>query len=163
MSKFIVFFALLPLTACTRSPDATLEANKDVVREFVAAYNSADFDRLDELMTAGLTRHSQAAGVEINTLEELKDQFRQMAVAFPDAREETHAIVAEADMVVVYGAWIATQEGPYGPFPATGKTANVRFFYLFRIEGGKIAEFWTEWDNLNMLTQFGHFPPPPVT
>jgi steroid delta-isomerase-like uncharacterized protein len=164
MRKLIILLlALLPLTACTPSSDATLEANKDVVREFVAAYNSGDFDHLDELMTAGLARHSQAAGVEVNTLEELKYQFRQMAVAFPDAREEIHAVVAEADKVVVYGTWTATQEGPYGPFPATGKTASVKFFYLFRMEGGRIAEFWTEWDNLNMLTQFGHLPPSPET
>lgn len=30
---------------------------------------------------------------------------------------------------------------------------------ILRIEEGKIAEIWVEWDNLNALTQLGHFPP----
>lgn len=151
------------LAGCTPSPDSTLGANKEVVRQFVAAYNSGDFDRLDELMVIDLVRHSQAAGVEVNTLEEFKEQLRQIAEAFPDAREEVPVIIAEADKVVAYGTWTATQEAPYGSFPATGKKTNVQFFYLFRMEGGKIAELWTEWDNLSMLSQLGHYPPSPGT
>jgi hypothetical protein len=30
---------------------------------------------------------------------------------------------------------------------------------ILRLEGGKIVEMWVEWDNLNILTQLGHFPP----
>jgi len=34
------------------------------------------------------------------------------------------------------------------------------FDNVHNMEGGMIAEFWTEWDNVNMLTQLGHFPLP---
>jgi steroid delta-isomerase-like uncharacterized protein len=161
MSKLIVFIALLPFAACSTSPESALEANKDAVRGFVAAYNSGNFDSLDELMAVDVVRHSQASGIEVNTLEELKENFRMAAAAFPDATEEIHAMIAEGDKVAVHGTWTATQEGPYGPFPATGESTELEFFYLFRIEDGKIAEFWAEWDNLSMLTQLGHFPPQP--
>jgi len=150
------------LIGCTPSPDSSLEANKELARQFVAAYNSADFDRLDELMMADMVRHTKSA-VEVHSLEEFKAELRQIAEAFPDAREEIQMVVAEADKVVVYGTWTGTQEGPYGPLPATGKETIVPFFYLFRMEGGKIAEFWTEWDNLNMLMQLGHYPLTPET
>ncbi|NIT61864.1 MAG: ester cyclase, partial [Aliifodinibius sp.] len=30
-------------------------------------------------------------------------------------------------------------------------------------EEGKIAELWVEWDNLAMLQQLGHYPPPEDT
>ena len=150
------------LVGCTPSSDSSLEANKEIARQFVAIYNSQDFDRLDELMMADMVRHTKSA-VEVHSLEEFKADLRQIAEAFPDAREETQMVVAEADKVVVYGTWIGTQEGPYGPLPATGKETIVPFFYLFRMEGGKIAEFWTEWDNLNMLMQLGHYPLTPET
>jgi steroid delta-isomerase-like uncharacterized protein len=152
----------LLLVGCTCPPDAGIEANKEIARQFVAAYNSGDFDRLDELMMDDMVRHTRSA-VEVHSLEEFKADLRQIAEAFPDAREEIQMIVAEADKVVVYGIWTATQEAAYGPFPASGKETVVPFFYLFRMEGGKIAEFWTEWDNLNLLMQLGHYPPTPET
>ncbi len=34
----------------------------------------------------------------------------------------------------------------------------IPFFYMFRIEGGKIVELWTEWDNVHFLQQLGHYP-----
>ncbi len=143
------------LVGCTFSPDASLEANKEIARQFVAAYNSGDFDRLDELTLAGMVRHTRSA-VEVHSLEEFKTDLRQTAEAFPDAREEIRMLVAEGDKVVLYGTSTGTQEQPYGPFPATGKETTVPFFYLFRMKEGKIAEFWTGWDNLNMLLQLGH-------
>ena len=47
-----------------------------------------------------------------------------------------------------------------GPYSASGKKVDVRFLGILRFEEGKIAEMWVEWDNLNILTQLGHFPPP---
>ena len=35
-----------------------------------------------------------------------------------------------------------------------------RFLGILRFEERKIAEMWVEWDNLNILTQLGHFPLP---
>ena len=50
-----------------------------------------------------------------------------------------------------------------GPFPPTGKRVEGPFLSFLRIEDGKIAEMWVEWDNLSMLTQLGHLPPPGPT
>jgi len=55
---------------------------------------------------------------------------------------------------------IATQTGPMGPFPASGKKMILPFMAILRFSDGKIAEMWVEWDNLNALAQSGHFPPP---
>ena len=32
---------------------------------------------------------------------------------------------------------------------------------MFRIDSGRIAELWVEWDNVAMLSQLGLFPPSP--
>jgi predicted ester cyclase len=46
-----------------------------------------------------------------------------------------------------------------GPFPASGNRVDLKFIGILRIENGKVAEIWVEWDNLTVLTQLGHFPP----
>jgi predicted ester cyclase len=76
---------------------------------------------------------------------------------------EINMLVAEDDKIAGYLTWTGTQQGDWGPFPATGETAELKFFYLFRVEDGKLAEMWTEWDNVGFLTQLGHFAPPEGT
>jgi len=55
---------------------------------------------------------------------------------------------------------MGTQKGPMGPFPASHKRMELPFIGILRLEQGKVAEIWVEWDNLNALTQLGHFPLP---
>jgi len=109
-------------------------------------------------MRSDFARHSKST-TEVHNLAAFKEELKQAHQAFPDARIEVVMIIAEADKVVTYGTWSGTQEGSFANLPATGKSAEIPFFYLFRIEDGKIAEFWTEWDNINFMSQLGHFPP----
>ena len=146
------------LAGCTPPPDATLEANKELFRQYVEAYNSMDIDRLDELMAADFVRHSQSVS-ELHSLEEFKAELRRYADAFPNDHMEAQMLVAEGDKVAGYMTWSGTQEGPWGPFPATGQQAEMNFIYLFRVEEGKLAEMWVEWDNMSFLTQLGHSVP----
>ena len=74
---------LLPVIAfgflvnCAPSPSATVEANKEVVRQLTSAINDRDFDLLDELVAPDVVRHSQAtAGVDVRNLQ----QFKQLGV-----------------------------------------------------------------------------------
>jgi predicted ester cyclase len=69
-------------------------------------------------------------------------------------------MVAEGDMVATYGSFTGTQDGRMGLFPPTDKEVDSKFLSIIRLEDGKIAELWVEWDNLAILTQLGHFPPP---
>jgi predicted ester cyclase len=48
-----------------------------------------------------------------------------------------------------------------GEIPATGRSVASTFLSFFRIESGRIAELWVEWDNVVMLAQLGLYPPPP--
>jgi predicted ester cyclase len=47
-----------------------------------------------------------------------------------------------------------------GPFPASGKKLELPFIGILRIEDGKVAEIWVEWDNLYALAQLGLLEPP---
>ena len=88
------------LAGCTPPPDPMLEANKELFRQYVEAYNANDMDRFDELMTADFARHSDAAS-EVNSLEEFKADVAQGYEAFPDGHMEVHWLVAEGDMAMI--------------------------------------------------------------
>ncbi len=66
-------------------------------------------------------------------------------------------VVAE-DKVVT--RWIATSThvAEFVGIAPTGKEVSVTGFTLDRIEDGKIAESWTNWDTLGLLQQVGAIP-----
>ena len=49
-----------------------------------------------------------------------------------------------------------TQRGPIGPLPASGQKVKFDFGAMFRMKGGKIAEWWVTWDNVTVLRALGH-------
>ncbi len=149
------------LIGCSSSSEPQLDENKAVVQRFIEAINNRDFNTLDELVAPNLVRHSQATpGINVRSLDDFKQFLRQDLETFPDAHQEVNMMIAEGDKVALYMTLTGTQEGAMGPYSASGKNVDVRFLGILRIEEGKIAEMWVEWDNLNILTQLGHFPLP---
>jgi steroid delta-isomerase-like uncharacterized protein len=97
---------------------------------------------------------------EIRGVEGLKQMFSMTIAACPDWNEQIEILSAEGDKVAYLSRATATQDGPFGPFPASGKSFTVTIIGIHRIANGKIAETWVSWDNVAWLTQLGHFPPP---
>lgn len=147
---------------CATSPSDELDANKDLVREFTEAANAADWDGLAEIVAEDFTRHSAAtAGPAVTSRDEFIELQKTFLISFPDQHVRLEQLVAEGDLVAAMATYTGTQSGPMGDFPATGKTVQAPFLAMFRIESGRIAELWVEWDNVAMLSQLGLFPPPP--
>ncbi len=140
------------------------DQNKELVRQFVEAGNRRDMDALDGVLAPDFVRHCEATPeVNVRNLEEFKQFCRDTAATFPDLRVTLDTLVAEGNRVAFYGKFKGTQEGPMGPFPATGKQLESEMAGMFRIHDGKIAELWIIWDNVAGLVQLGHFPPPAST
>ena len=143
------------------TPSKQLEANKNLIHRFTAATNAADWDAFDELLTTDFIRHCQATpNVQVNSREEFIELQKSFLVSMPDQKITIKMLIAEGDKVAAFAIYSGTLTGPMGEFPATGKSAESNFMTIFRIEEGRIAELWVEWDNLAMLTQLGLFPPP---
>ncbi len=161
--RTLTLSCLLAIAAgCAPSPSAQLEANKDLVQRFTEAVNSANWDALDDIVTEDFTRHSEAtAGPQVTSREEFVQLQESFLVSVPDQRVTIKKLIAEGDEVAGLATYSGTHTGPMGEFPATGKTFESTFLAIFRIEAGRIAELWVEWDNVAMLTQLGLFPPPP--
>jgi steroid delta-isomerase-like uncharacterized protein len=148
------------LVACGPSTSKQLEANKNLIHRFTTSTNAADWDAFDELLTEDFSRHCQATpNVQVNSREEFKKLQESFLVSMPDQQITIEMIIAEGDKVAVYATYSGTLTGPMGEFPPTGKSVESKFISIFRIEEGRIAELWVEWDNLAMFTQLGLFPP----
>lgn len=163
MSKltFIAVLALMILSVgCESQHDNDLDANKNLVRRFIEVSNAAEWDRLSEFVAPDFRRHSTAtAGPPIRSLETFVSLQKSFLSAFPDQHVRLNNMIAEGDFVAIRADYLGTQTGPMGNLPATGKSVDGPFIAFFRIDSGKIAELWVEWDNVAMLSQLG-FPPP---
>ncbi len=147
---------------CGPSVQEHLDANKNLVRQFAATIDAGEWDALDALVTEDLRRHSQATAEmpEITSREEFKRLEQAYHTSIPDGQVTYEVLIAEGDKVAAYATYAGTNTGPLGETPATGRSVQVKFLAMFRIEEGKIAEIWVEWDNVSRLAQLGLLPPP---
>jgi steroid delta-isomerase-like uncharacterized protein len=137
----------------------SLDANKELVRQFAAICNAQEWDRLAGIVADNFTRHSAATpGPDVTSRDQFIALQKSFLTSFPDQRVTLRQLVAEADRVAALATYSATHAGPLGAFPATGKKVDAPFLALFRIEAGRLAELWAEWDNLAMLNTLGVLP-----
>ena len=138
----------------------TIEQNKAVIRQFMEAWNRRQPEAFDELVAPDVVRHCEATpGLDARSLDQVKEFLRLDTAVFPEFLFQTiKLLVAEGDLVAAWTTYEGTQQGPMGPFPPSGRKAQFDFGAVFRIEGGKIAEWWVTWDNMTILRALGHLP-----
>ena len=140
---------------------ADLDTNRSLVEAFADAGNQGDLEAFDSILAPDFVRHCEATPeVSVQSREDFKKFYKDTAETFPDQRMDIQILVAEGDHVAFWGTFFGTQEGPMGPFPATGKRMASDCAGIFRIDEERIVELWVTWDNLAGLTQLGLLPPP---
>ena len=142
-------------------PCVAVEAeNIQLAEAIIQAVNDRDLDQLDQLVSPDFTRHSAAAGGIVDNLADMKAFLEADFSAVPDAVISVDVIFGNHNFVAVRTIYSGTQSGPMGPFPATNRRFESPIVGILRIEEGKAAEMWVEWDNANALIQMGHIVPP---
>jgi predicted ester cyclase len=134
--------------------------NVRVATEMIEAINARDLDALDDIIAPNVVRHSAAtAGVVVTNLSEFKAFLETDFATVSDSVQKIDIVFGGGDYVAVRARYIGTQDGPMGPYPASGKRLELPYNGILRFEDGKVVEIWVEWDNLFALAQLGHFPP----
>ena len=137
----------------------TIEQNKAVVRRFFDGWNTRRPEVFDDVLKSDVVRHCEATpGLEARNLEQVKEFLRLDTAIFPDSVQTIKLLIAEENLAAAWITYEGTQLGPMGPLPASGRKAQFDFGAMFRIEGGKIAEWWVTWDNMTILRALGHLP-----
>jgi steroid delta-isomerase-like uncharacterized protein len=131
--------------------------NVETYRAGHEAFNRRDFDAMVTEYAERISWIDQARGVTFRTPQEFKDDFLGGWIQASSDCQVTDARYTDAgEMVVARFTGRGTNDGPLGPFPATGKEWMLpicemwRFDADDRVVGGEIY-----YDQVSLLTQLG--------
>ncbi len=126
----------------------SLEENKAIVRRFIESYNNRNLDLIDDFVAPDYVDHTNKVDRD-----GLKQLFNMGLKAFPDWHETIEDIIAEGDKVWVRLAYTGTHKGEFFGLTPTGKKITAKDVDIYRIVNGKLAEYWSVTDNVDMLKQ----------
>lgn len=136
----------------------TAERNKQIVRDFYEeVLCGQNLDIVDRYMHEDYIQHNPYAA-------QGRAGFIEFHIAFfssiPDARPTINMMVAEGDLVFVYGTYTGTHKGKgFLDLPPTGNRMHYDVVDMFRIRDGKLCEHWDVADTRAIFTQLGIIPP----
>lgn len=137
-----------------------IERNKQIVRRFYEQAFSGNLDVYDELFAPDFVSYSSAAGGELRGPEAFRQANIMYTKAFPDFYSTIDLIIAEGNLVMVYGVASGTHEGEFMGLKPDGKKLRWTGMVVYRFnDEGKIDGRWQEFDGLSLFTQLGLIPP----
>ncbi|MEZ4727256.1 MAG: ester cyclase [Caldilineaceae bacterium] len=134
--------------------------NKAIVRRiYDELLNQEKKSVIDEIYALDLITHDPFMGT-VSGVEAFRQLLHMFDVAFPGHRAQVHHVVAEGDFVTVRHTHTGKHTGSFMGMPPTGKDIVVNGVEVFRMQDGKIAEFWRHDDDAGLLMQLGIVPAP---
>ena len=133
----------------------SLEENKEIVRRYQEAYNTADYDALDDLVDANVLTPNMISSAP-RGLEGAKLVHQRTLIGMPDYQTTIEDLIAEGDMVVARVTMTGTHTGDFYGIPPTGRRVDLTGIFIVRIANGKIMEHWGEEDGVKVLRQLGY-------
>jgi len=143
-------------SGCMSSSTARLEENKAIVRRCMEELDKGNWAIFNELLTRDYVYHEPGRSF---TRDESEQFMRSLRVAFPDGRVTIEEMIAEGDKVVTRYTSSGTHKGEFMGIAATGKKVVVTGIVITRVDKGKIAEDWEEFDAMGFMVQLGAIPP----
>ena len=129
------------------------EKNKALLRRFIEARARADLNAMEEMMAPDFVDHSALPGQAPNREGYIRD-LTEDQVTFSNFRYIIEDQAAEGDKVISRCTISAIHDrGEVLGFPPTGRKIETTYISIHRIEGGKIAEEWSEGGGILELTQ----------
>ena len=134
------------------------ETNKAVMRRwFEEVWNQGRTEAIDELLADDVVIHGlmDAAGNPVRGAEAFREFHRQFRGAFPNMNITVEDVIAEGDRAVARCDVRGQHSGDHLGFKATNAPVQFSGIAIVRIENGKIAEAWNQFDFMEMNKQLG--------
>lgn len=139
--------------------DAKVEANKELVRTFVAvAKNERRLDRLGEYFASDYVEHNPAVAAFGPGVVGYRNFLAHLFEAFPDDRVTIELLTGEGDLVSYRAVETGTHRATFLGVPPTGRSATWTEIQFFRIADGKVVEHWVDVDLYGWFRQLGVLP-----
>ena len=152
------FYALLLaistifLSCNSNQQDASLEANKEVVKKYHEVWSTGQVAELDSILAPDHISHF-TDGKDEKSIDSVKAYVTKVRTAVPDLKDNILSVVAEGDKVVTRYKTGGIYQGKYKGVDATGKKLELNQSMMFRIANGKIAEDWGFGDSADLDNQ----------
>jgi steroid delta-isomerase-like uncharacterized protein len=135
------------------------EENKALARRWAEdVMNQRNLDALDEIYTSNFVNHDPAMPEDVRGVEGAREFYSMYQNAFPDAQITIEGQLAEGDMVATRWTGRGTHQVELLGVPPSGNWVEVTGITISRIEGGKVAEEWNNYDALGMMQAIGAIP-----
>jgi steroid delta-isomerase-like uncharacterized protein len=134
------------------------ETNKALMqRWFEEVWNQGRTDAIDELLADDVVIHGlvDASGQPVRGAQAFRDFHRQFRGAFPNMNITVEDVIAEGDRAVARCDVRGQHSGDDLGFKATNAPVQFSGIAIVRIENGKIAEAWNQFDFMEMNKQLG--------
>jgi predicted ester cyclase len=112
---------------------------------------------VDELYTVDYVGHQIPAPLP-QTREGQKQMLAYFHSVFPDLRLVFEAEIVENGVLAGRGYFTGTHRGEFRGIAPTGKQVKVQYQDMWRVDNGRIAEYWGTVDYLGLLQQLGALP-----
>lgn len=137
--------------------------NLATYQEAHRAFNRRDFAAAAAIMRNDATYVDHPRNLTVKGPAEFADWMKAWQAAFSDAEvTEPRYIDGGSEIVAVFQGR-GTQDGPVGPFPASGNRMDLPFCEILRFDAeGRVTGGEIFYDSATMLVQLGHIEPMPA-
>ena len=137
------------------------EENRALIRRFVdEAFNRGNLDVVDEIYAPDHVGYTAGVPEQTPGPEDVQGFVGLYRSAFPDLHTTIEDMLTEGDKVTYRWAAVGTHQGELLGVAPSGNRVEITGITIERIEGGRIAETWNNFDQLGMLRQIGAIPAP---
>jgi steroid delta-isomerase-like uncharacterized protein len=136
-------------------------SNKAAFRRLHDAVNSGDAELISKMIDEVVepdVRIRTPLPIQATGVQALKQVWATLLRAYPDLHLTVEDLIAESDKLVCRNVVTGTHRGEYMGIPPTGKSVTYNEIFIFRFEGGRIAETWGVVDVLAQMRQLGAIP-----
>jgi steroid delta-isomerase-like uncharacterized protein len=150
----ITVVCLIGLIGCQTPRDKDIQTEQ-MFREYLAAWNAHDLDKMVSFFTDDCVYENLARGQTYRGKDELKAWAKGAFDAIPDFKLDVTSLFASGDWVACEWVMTGTQAGALPGLPATGKSFSVRGGTIAQLKDGKILRNADYWDLATFLHQLG--------
>lgn len=125
---------------------------KAVAKEYAdRVWGKKDLHAIDELVDSNVIIHSLLGNYQ--GLDSMKKIVQSWQAGFPDLKVETIAVACENDRVFIQWKAKATHTGVFKGIAPTSRAVNYEGVSIYRVNMGKIIEYWAYVDMLHIIEQ----------
>lgn len=127
----------------------------DYERVWIEGLNRGDASVADDVFASEGVIHINGSPEPNLSVEGFKQMISGLLSAFPDLRITIEDQIVGGDKVATRWSAEGTNNGAFGPVPATGRRVRINGLVLDRVAAGKVVERWEQWDQMSMMQQLG--------